>query len=561
MTREPTATSIEHVGRRAATYYMLQHMHNSTKVHIPETAFLDDEGVMVDWYFVSQTEQVVLKKKKVQQTNIMLFELRLQELAATRRATEVAVQWDDDETVLGEADLDAAVRTLCMREANMTAVNPNLSVPRKHGNGRFCLQEYVAPRGHVRYITHYTKSEHAKPVIAVSVANYKASLDHSTTVAREQCSPEIESILRQCVVNVVGHCRTVRGVLVDNVTLEWVFTLHHGREAPVLISAEYVVAHEHVTEDPRVEPLVKLQRNLEDLRLPTKKEQHGEPNIAPRQVCRHCQRPRELELGKELVKVQTTLRQALANLQHTQEMLEQSRTEGAALKQKDLDVTVYELHNQLKREGAATKGTIQSLQQQLEAQANQLFDARECVRQAARAKDEMAMQLDEAKKQVDEANATAESKLAAMRDEIKELQHELGEKQTRIDQANLDSLSHQHRLDEAQRFREFVFARLADVTKPGVNPPKRCAGGFEAYPCPTPPNVAAVVRPRLVLGMMMMPPRILAGEATRGQPHQSHEGACQAKTPTKGSVNVVLDVPSCGVIFLQEMNIFMCMMC
>ncbi|RHY49435.1 hypothetical protein DYB38_010244, partial [Aphanomyces astaci] len=92
------------------------------------------------------------------------------------------------------------------------------------------------------------------------------------------------------------------------------------------------------------------------------------------------------------------------------------------------------------REGSQAKSTIQSLQLQLDAQMTQVQDTQEGIAQAQVATSEMAAAL-----------------------------------------------------AEARRLRDFVFHRLADMTQPGVNPPKRCAGGFGSYPVPTSANVAEVV--------------------------------------------------------------------
>ncbi|KAF0737594.1 hypothetical protein Ae201684_006749 [Aphanomyces euteiches] len=334
--------TMEVTGRRLATYFVLHHMHGAMHVRIPETAFIDDEGVMVDWYFVSQTEQIVLKKNKVQHTNVMLFELRLQELATARHTNELAVQWENHVALLTETQLDEIVRMLCIREANMTAVTPNLTISRILG--RFCLQEYLTPLNNMRYIAHFTQPRH----VDVFQCHYLSSLD-PTRLVRDRCPLEIESILKQCVHQVVGHLRSQRCVAVEAATLEWIFIAQHGRDVPVLIGAQSIRAVEGVAMDPRSEPFVKLQREREDLHSSSPKHKWAS-HAAQRQVCRQCQQPRELELSKELVKTQKLLREALAHLQKTQEELQVSRAEGAALKKKvnDLDVTVCELHNQLK---------------------------------------------------------------------------------------------------------------------------------------------------------------------------------------------------------------------
>ncbi|KAG9413736.1 hypothetical protein AC1031_012957 [Aphanomyces cochlioides] len=151
-------------------------------------------------------------------------------------------------------------------------------------------------------------------------------------------------------------------------------------------------------------------------------------------VCRQCQQPRELELSKELVKTQKSLREALAHLQKTQEELQVSRAEGAALKKKvnDLDVTVCELHNQLKREGANAKSTIQMLQHQVEAQVVQVKEAHESVLEQQELRQNVEEALCTAQRQLTQANKSAEDKMHAMRDEIKQLEHQLATKQTQM---------------------------------------------------------------------------------------------------------------------------------
>ncbi|CAK4083121.1 unnamed protein product [Aphanomyces euteiches] len=278
--------TMEVTGRRLATYFVLHHMHGAMHVRIPETAFIDDEGVMVDWYFVSQTEQ----KNKVQHTNVMLFELRLQELATARHTNELAVQWENHVALLTETQLDEIVRMLCIREANMTAVTPNLTISRILG--RFCLQEYLTPLNNMRYIAHFTQPRH----VDVFQCHYLSSLD-PTRLVRDRCPLE---------------------------------------------------------------------------------------------------------------------------LQKTQEELQVSRAEGAALKKKvnDLDVTVCELHNQLKREGANAKSTIQMLQHQVEAQVAQVKEAHESVLEQQELRQNVEEALSTAQRQLTQANKSAEDKMHAMRDEI-----------------------------------------------------------------------------------------------------------------------------------------------
>ncbi|RHY02716.1 hypothetical protein DYB25_001337 [Aphanomyces astaci] len=394
-------------------------MHNAIHVQIPETAFIDDEGVMVDWYFVMQSEQVVRKKKKIQHTNVMLFELRLQELAAARGASDLAVLWDNQVELLNEAALDALVRTLCLRESNMMALNPNLSIPRKHGHGRFCLQECHAPRGNWRYVARY----HQKAVNVIQTP-YLRSMD-ITRIGQDKAPTDIEAILRQSTLQVVDHLCHQRHVIVDDMTVEWTFATPQGgrREVPFLIGAQRIRGTDGVVDTAKSEPFTRLKRELEDLRLPAKSDT-SDVAVHPRQVkpnsptdmyhvklqvvCRHCREPREVELSKELAKTHTLLRQALTN-----------------------------------REGSQAKSTIQSLQLQLDAQMTQVQDSQEGIAQAQVATSEMAAALAE--------------------------------------------------VLHARRLRDFVFHRLADMTQPGVNPPKRCAGGFGSYPVPTSANVAEVV--------------------------------------------------------------------
>ncbi|RHY31615.1 hypothetical protein DYB32_003328 [Aphanomyces invadans] len=248
---------------------------------IPETAFIDDEGVMVDWYFVMQAEQVVRKKKKIQHTNVMLFELRLQELAATRHASDIAVHWDDSINVLNEAALDALVRTLCVRESNMLALNPTLSISRQYGAGRFCLQELQPPRGNLRYVTRFASQP---KTVGVIQTHYTRSLEVSH-ISQDQAPPGIEAILRQSVMQVVEHLRTQRDVMVDTMTLEWVFATPTGsrRDVPCLIGAQHIRGMDATPDNPKTEPFTKLKRELEDLRLPTKVD---DPTaVHPRQVC------------------------------------------------------------------------------------------------------------------------------------------------------------------------------------------------------------------------------------------------------------------------------------
>ncbi|RHY81102.1 hypothetical protein DYB26_016320 [Aphanomyces astaci] len=302
-------------------------MHNAIHVQIPETAFIDDEGVMVDWYFVMQSEQVVRKKKKIQHTNVMLFELRLQELAAARGASDLAVLWDNQVELLNEAALDALVRTLCLRESNMMALNPNLSIPRKHGHGRFCLQECHAPRGNWRYVARY----HQKAVNVIQTP-YLRSMD-ITRIGQDKAPADvihIEAILRQSTLQVVDHLCHQRHVIVDDMTVEWTFATPQGgrREVPFLIGAQRIRGTDGVVDTAKSEPFTRLKRELEDLRLPAKSDT-SDVAVHPRQVkpnsptatdtyhvklqvvCRHCREPREVELSKELAKTHTLLRQAL----------------------------------------------------------------------------------------------------------------------------------------------------------------------------------------------------------------------------------------------------------
>ncbi|ETV84515.1 hypothetical protein, variant 2 [Aphanomyces astaci] len=398
-------------GRRLATYYVLQHMHNAIHVQIPETAFIDDEGVMVDWYFVMQSEQVVRKKKKIQHTNVMLFELRLQELAAARGASDLAVLWDNQVELLNEAALDALVRTLCLRESNMMALNPNLSIPRKHGHGRFCLQECHAPRGNWRYVARY----HQKAVNVIQTP-YLRSMD-ITRIGQDKAPADIEAILRQ-----------------NDMTVEWTFATPQGgrREVPFLIGAQRIRGTDGVVDTAKSEPFTRLKRELEDLRLPAKSDT-SDVAVHPRQVvCRHCREPREVELSKELAKTHTLLRQALTNLQHSQEQLEAARVEATGLKKKvaDLDVTVYELHNQLKREGSQAKSTIQSLQLQLDAQMTQVQDTQEGIAQAQVATSEMAAALAEAHRQLAQVRTSADDQISALYDELKLMEGALNDRDT-----------------------------------------------------------------------------------------------------------------------------------
>ncbi|RHX97718.1 hypothetical protein DYB36_001455 [Aphanomyces astaci] len=367
---------------------------------------------------------VVRKKKKIQHTNVMLFELRLQELAAARGASDLAVLWDNQVELLNEAALDALVRTLCLRESNMMALNPNLSIPRKHGHGRFCLQECHAPRGNWRYVARY----HQKAVNVIQTP-YLRSMD-ITRIGQDKAPADvihIEAILRQSTLQVVDHLCHQRHVIVDDMTVEWTFATPQGgrREVPFLIGAQRIRGTDGVVDTAKSEPFTRLKRELEDLRLPAKSDT-SDVAVHPRQVkpnrptatdmyhvklqvvCRHCREPREVELSKELAKTHTLLRQALTN-----------------------------------REGSQAKSTIQSLQLQLDAQMTQVQDSQEGIAQAQVATSEMAAALAE--------------------------------------------------VLHARRLRDFVFHRLADMTQPGVNPPKRCAGGFGSYPVPTSANVAEVV--------------------------------------------------------------------
>ncbi|RHZ05384.1 hypothetical protein DYB37_001187 [Aphanomyces astaci] len=372
---------------------------------------------------------VVRKKKKIQHTNVMLFELRLQELAAARGASDLAVLWDNQVELLNEAALDALVRTLCLRESNMMALNPNLSIPRKHGHGRFCLQECHAPRGNWRYVARY----HQKAVSVIQTP-YLRSMD-ITRIGQDKAPADvihIEAILRQSTLQVVDHLRHQRHMIVDDMTVEWTFATPQGgrREVPFLIGAQRIRGTDGVVDTAKSEPFTRLKRELEDLRLPAKSDT-SDVAVHPRQVkpnsptatdmyhvklqvvCRHCREPREVELSKELAKTHTLLRQALTNV-HTS-----------------------------RREGSQAKSTIQSLQLQLDAQMTQVQDTQEGIAQAQVATSEMAAALAE--------------------------------------------------VLQARRLRDFVFHRLADMTQPGVNPPKRCAGGFGSYPVPTSANVAEVV--------------------------------------------------------------------
>ncbi|KAF0754868.1 hypothetical protein AaE_005168 [Aphanomyces astaci] len=416
--------------------------------------------------------QVVRKKKKIQHTNVMLFELRLQELAAARGASDLAVLWDNQVELLNEAALDALVRTLCLRESNMMALNPNLSIPRKHGHGRFCLQECHAPRGNWRYVARY----HQKAVNVIQTP-YLRSMD-ITRIGQDKAPADVIHVLWATMwIGLTNSCRHgyyhlrhQRHMIVDDMTVEWTFATPQGgrREVPFLIGAQRIRGTDGVVDTAKSEPFTRLKRELEDLRLPAKSDT-SDVAVHPRQVvCRHCREPREVELSKELAKTHTLLRQALTNvhtsrLQHSQEQLEAARVEATGLKKKvaDLDVTVYELHNQLKREGSQAKSTIQSLQLQLDAQMTQVQDTQEGIAQAQVATSEMAAAL-----------------------------AELNQASARLRKRDTD-------LDEARRLRDFVFHRLADMTQPGVNPPKRCAGGFGSYPVPTSANVAEVVK-RLV---------------------------------------------------------------
>ncbi|OQR90617.1 hypothetical protein ACHHYP_05370 [Achlya hypogyna] len=517
MTQELVPVQCE-LGRRAATHFVLQHVHGIKGVALPDTALFDDEGVLVEWLVPSQSNQV-LRKKKIQNTNLLLFELRLQELAEARGSTNVAVLWDDTVVLYDESRFDVLVRMLCAREAEMLAPVPHLSGPRKFGNGRFCLQAFVDPSDDLRYVTELdaagkTRLSKIASGVKVYATPYGPSLE--TGHLATKCVPrEIESVLQQAVMSVFSHLQ--KHMQVEEMVLEWVLSASAAKkqvQVPVLIGAQsirYARRHDDSAYGPAAStatkessssdaPVEGVRRAASVGQLPQWSEeallsmpivQHIEDK-----VCRFCRRPRELELSRELAKTQSVFRHTIGKLQTREREFDQSREEAKALQQKihDLDVTVNELHNQLKREGAQAKFVAQQLQQRCD----------EIERQ--REKTQASLELEEATRAaVEETVQELEAKLAQLNQT-----HDMSQKLAQLDlkRAHNETDNHLRNVhslkaalakmtaerDDCLAFRAYLFRRLADTTQPGVDPPKRCAGGFWSYPSPSPENVAEVVR-------------------------------------------------------------------
>ncbi|KDO29900.1 hypothetical protein SPRG_04966 [Saprolegnia parasitica CBS 223.65] len=487
-------------GRRAATYFVLQHLHGARGVMIPHTAFLDDEGVLVEWLFCSHKSSLIQRKKAIQNTNLLLFELQLQELADAVDDTTVAVVCEDTLRLLDETQLDAYVRTLCARETDMFAPVARLPGPRRFNDGAYCLQAYTVPHDGLRYFAELhaegeTRRSRIAGGIAITAAPYASSLE-SGTVLTYGTTAEIESTLQAVTMQVFSHLQ--KTMQVEAMRLEFVFAIASIAKriaSPVLLGAQWI----HETNQAE-RPTTGSRR---DSRLtPTEGHAEGDDippliaDVANGHVCRFCRRPREAELSAELAKTQATLRHTIGKLQARERTLDQSRVEAATMQQKirDLDSTVAELHNQLKREGAQSKFALQQLTDLLAESERQHHKVQASLEleESARTRAEAVIKDLEATLAQLHQTADAHQKLATI--ELKRAQTEAENhlRSATTLRAALTKMTKER--DDCLSFRAYLYRRLADTSQPGVEPPKRVAGGFWSYPTPSPENVAEVVR-------------------------------------------------------------------
>ncbi|OQR88762.1 hypothetical protein THRCLA_10117 [Thraustotheca clavata] len=472
-------------GRRASTYFLLEHLRHLKGINIPNTALFDDEGVIVQWLFTSQTFEV-MRKKKIQNTNLLLFELKLQEEAENKQVTHLAVLWEDNLVLYNESDLDTLIRTLCARETEMLTPIAQLLGSRKYGNGSFCLQEYVPPGDGLRYLTHLTTSgltRISKITSAIQVISmpFKSSLesDHfqSLSVPRE-----IESIFQQAATLVFTHLQLELDV--EELVLEWVYSPSESKKmifVPYLLGAQYIRYSSRNKPDKKPDP-IEASKELN--------------HYTEEKVCRYCRQPREVELNRELIKTQAILRQMISKLQTTEKELEQSHSQIKTMQQKnqDLDVTVNELHNQLKREGSNAKYVIQQLQEQCVESESRLHTTQMSLESEEDTRLNLENMLDEMKIKMEHLKQSADTNQNALKLELKRLQQDGDVHLRKIASLKDDLAAMTKERDDCLSFRGYLYRRLADTTQPGVEPPLRRAGGFWSYPTPSPQNVAEVVR-------------------------------------------------------------------
>ncbi|EQC42440.1 hypothetical protein SDRG_00175 [Saprolegnia diclina VS20] len=503
-------------GRRAATHFVLSQLHGARGVTIPDTALLDDEGVLVEWLFCSHKSSLIQRKKPIQNTNLLLFELKLQELADASGDVHVAVVCEDTLRLLDETQLDTYVRSLCAREADMFAPVARLPGPRQFNDGAYCLQAYTVPHDGLRYFAElHAEGETRRAKIAggisITAAPYASSLDNST-VLTQATTPEIESTLQAVTMQVFSHLQQT--VQVEAMRLEFVFSVASTAKritSPVLLGAHFIQYARRETSATDASDQAPVERpnattgsrraSTGSRLTPAPDQLEGDDNApigdsANGHVCRFCRRPREAELSLELAKTQATLRHTIGKLQARERTLDQGRVEAAAMQQKlrDLDITVTELHNQLKREGAQSKFALQQLTDLLaeSERQHQKVQASLELEESARTRVEGCVKELEAKLTQLHQTADAHQKLAAI--ELKRAQTD-AESHLRSATALRTALTKMTKeRDDCLSFRAYLFRRLADTSQPGVEPPKRVAGGFWSYPTPSPENVAEVVR-------------------------------------------------------------------
>lgn len=250
--------------------------------------------------------------------------------------------------------------------------------------------------------------------------------------------------------------------------------------------------------------------------LPTSKHQSQQQPPSPAhvnyRVCRQCRSATDVDLAKELMRKQTTLRTVLAKYQSVQEQQAATHTHNEELQEllERQARTIHELQRELDRlRSAFQEKDIQALELKLEnsglqAQLAGTVEELEAVDMRVELAEQRVLEAEAQQKQnssLDHENEGTRLTLRQWEQRNTHLEQQLGQLQRELERNQQTLRKLQTKYEEVRADRDelrfqwrFVCRKLVDIKELGVSPPQRIAGGYRSYPTPSDANVRDVVK-------------------------------------------------------------------